>query len=121
MRKLVRMKNAVRASEPVKKFSGAQRGKLKKLFTSRTGFHKDQIRRARLRPIVCLDCACQGCPFLTKALRTGGSVCGSTVDKHSPDRDLALKDCAPGILAGKGFRFWPQQAGSPVEVPMNRV
>jgi len=62
---------------------------------------RDGFWRARLRPIVCLACARQGRPQLTKALRAGGSVCGSTVDQHKPDRDLALKDCAPGMLGRK--------------------
>jgi hypothetical protein len=69
--------------------------------------HKDgasaqgRFRRARLRPIVCLACAHQGRPKQTMALRAGGSVCGSTVDEHKPDRDLALKDCAPRIVCRK--------------------
>jgi len=69
--------------------------------------HKDgasapgRFRRARLRPMVCLAWARQGCPQSTKALRAGGSVCGSTVDQHKPARDLALKDCAPRIVCRK--------------------
>ena len=47
-------------------------------------------------------------PVLVKVVRNrqrrcapGGSVCGSTVDEHKPDRDLALKDCAPGSSGRK--------------------
>lgn len=65
---------------------------------------KGLFRRARLRPMVCLACARQGRPQQTMALRAGGPFCGSTVDQHKPDRDLALKDCAPGILAGRGVQ-----------------
>src|SRR5471032_1348356 len=67
--------------------------------------HKDgasargDFRRARLRPMVCLACARQGRPKQTMALRAGGSFCGSTVDQHKPDRDLALTAAGIVLLA----------------------
>lgn len=66
---------------------------------------KNKVWRARLRPIVGLAGAGQGRPKLTRTRRVRGSVGGSTVDPHRPDRDLALKDCAPGILCQKLFQL----------------
>jgi hypothetical protein len=60
--------------------------------------------------ILCLACARQGRPKLTKALRASGSFCGSTVDQHKPDKDLAFKDCAPGFPAGDFYKHIQPQA-----------
>ena len=60
-----------------------------------------QFRRAPIGSIVGLACACQGRPNGTKALRAGGSVGGSTVDKHSPDWGLVRLR-----IARRGF--WPE-------------
>jgi hypothetical protein len=87
----------------VKKFSGLQIKMWGEIIHCGSASARNGFRRARLRPIICLACARQGCPKLTKALRAGGLFCGSTVDQHRPDRDLALKDCAPGIPCRKMF------------------
>ena len=50
---------------------------------------------------------CMSCLWLSRSseINNGAarrrSFSGSTVDKHRPDRDFALKDCAPGISCRK--------------------
>jgi hypothetical protein len=66
---------------------------------------KNEVWRARLRPMICLTRARQGRPKKERSAARGFLFCGSTVDWRRRDRDLALKTCAPGMFAEKGFKI----------------
>jgi hypothetical protein len=92
------------AGRRVKKFSGLQMKIWKKLFIGKV--HPHGMDSARSPSSDCMSGLCLSrLSEINMALRAGGSVCGSTVDKHRPDRNLALKDCAPGIPSRKIFQF----------------
>jgi hypothetical protein len=77
--------------------------KIEKVIHIENGLHKGQFRRARFRPILCLARACQGSPILTKRFAPAVRFAAPPLTSTVQTRDLALKDCAPGILAGKSF------------------
>jgi len=65
-----------------------------------SAFARGRFRRARLRPIVCLACACQGCPKLTMALRAGGLFAAPPLTSTGQTRTWLLRIARRGFLAG---------------------
>jgi len=82
------------------------KGKIEKVIHIENGLHKGQFRRARLRPIVCRAWAGQGCPNLTKRFAPVVRFAAPPLTSPVPTWDLALRICAPGILAGKRFQVF---------------
>ena len=68
--------------------------------------HKGQFRRTRLRPIVCRAWAGQGCPILTKRFAPVVRFAAPPLTSPVPTWDWALRDCAPGILAGRNLQVF---------------
>jgi len=87
----------------VKKFSGLQSKILKKLFTLENSFEKANFGALAFVRLYVPPAPVKVVRKIRMALRAGLFFCGSTCDWRGRDRDSALKFCAPGMFAEKGF------------------